>query len=69
MGGTKYLPVRDNPSIYRVDGPLVMTNKAGVKDITLLLIPLPVFLGGAKKLVLASLARYWLGPFCPVADI
>jgi hypothetical protein len=63
-GGTRHLPARDATGVYHVDGELVVADKAGVKELTSKLAPLIRALGGAKKLFLSPLSRYWLNPCC-----
>jgi hypothetical protein len=67
-GGVRHLPVRDSAGIYHVDGPLLVADKAGIKDLTAKLATLLQELGGCKKLVLTPLARYWLSPCCDNVD-
>jgi hypothetical protein len=67
-GGVRHLPVRDSTGIYHVDVPLLVADKAGIKDLTAKLAPLLQELGGCKKLVLTPLARYWLSPCCDNVD-
>jgi hypothetical protein len=61
------LQLFDN-SIYMVSGPLLVADKAGIKDLTNKLAPLLCELGGCKKLFLTPLALYWLSPCCDNED-
>jgi hypothetical protein len=63
-GGTKNLPVRGHDGKFHVIGELVVADKAGIKNLAGKLVPLLKALGGAKKLVLSPLSRYWLDPCC-----
>jgi hypothetical protein len=47
-----------------VDGSLVVADKAAVKDLVHQLTPLLKALGGARKIFLTPLARYWVAPCC-----
>ncbi len=67
-GGVRHLPVRDSAGLYHVDGPLLVAENAGIKDLTAKLAPLLQELGGSKKLFLTPLARYWLSPCCANSD-
>jgi hypothetical protein len=61
-GGVKHLPARDPTGKYHIDGPLIVADKSGVKDLTAKLMPLLRELGECKKVFLTPLARYWLPP-------
>ncbi len=67
-GGVRHLPARDSAGTYHVDGPLLVADKAGIKDLIAKLAPLLCELGGCKKLFLTPLARYWLSPCCDNVD-
>ncbi len=67
-GGVRHLPVRDSAGLCHVDGPLLVADKAGIKDLTAKLAPLLQELGGCKKVVLTPLARYLLSPCCDNED-
>jgi hypothetical protein len=67
-GGVKHLPARDPTGKYHVDGPLIVADKSGVKDLTAKFIPLLRELGECKKVFLTPLARYWLAPCCSKED-
>ncbi len=47
-----------------MDGSLVVADKAAVKDLVHQLTPLLKALGGARKIFLTPLARYWVAPCC-----
>ncbi len=64
QGGEKTLPKRDHGGTYHIDGQLVVADKAAVKGLMGLLMPLIKFLGNSRKLFLTPLARYWVGPCC-----
>jgi hypothetical protein len=63
-GGVKHLPARDSAGKYHIDGPLVVADKSGVKDLTAKLTPLLRELGDCKKVFMTPLARYWRAPCC-----
>ncbi len=63
-GGVKHLPAQDSSGLYHVDGPFLLADKAGVKDLMTKLFSLIKALGTSKKLVLSPLGRYWRGPCC-----
>jgi hypothetical protein len=63
-GGTRHLPVSDTRGHYHIDGPLLVADKAGVRDLTSQLTPLIKTLAGVRKIFLTPLARYWLKPCC-----
>jgi hypothetical protein len=63
-GGTRHLSVPDSCGRYHVDGPLLVADKAGVRDLTSQLTPLIKALAGVRKIFLTPLARYWLKPCC-----
>jgi hypothetical protein len=63
-GGTKSLPTRDPEGRYHINGELLVTDKAGIKELTSMLVPLIRSLCGAKKIFLAPLSRYWVDPCC-----
>ncbi len=54
-GGVKHLPARDPTGKYHVDGPLIVADKSGVKDLTAKLMPLLRELGECKKVFLTPL--------------
>jgi hypothetical protein len=62
--GEKTLPKRDQSGTYHIDGQLVVADKAAVKGLLGLLMPLLKLLGNSRKLFLTPLARYWVGPCC-----
>ncbi len=51
-GGVKHLPARDPTGKYHIDGPLIVADKSGVKDLTAKLTPLLRELGECKKVFL-----------------
>jgi hypothetical protein len=61
-GGVKHLPACDPSGLYHVDGPLVLADMVGVKDLTLKLISLVKALDSSKKLILSPLGRFWRAP-------
>jgi predicted oxidoreductase len=61
-GGEKHHPIWDAHGTYHIDGPLVVTDKVGAKDLTRMLLPLMKALGGVKKLILSPLSHYWQAP-------
>jgi hypothetical protein len=63
-GSTRHLPVADNCSSYHIDGPLLLANKQGIRDLSSQLTPLVKALGCSRKIFLTPLARYWLKPCC-----
>jgi hypothetical protein len=63
-GGTRHLPVADTYGRYHVDGPLLLADKAGIRDLTSQLTPLVKALAGIRKIFLTPLAKYWLKPCC-----
>jgi hypothetical protein len=63
-GGEKRLPEKDRTGTYHVDGSLVVADKPAIKDLVHQLIPLIQALGGARKVFLTPLARYWVNPCC-----
>ncbi len=63
-GGTRHLPIADTRGRFHVDGPLLLADKQGIRDLTRQLIPLIKALGCSRKLFLTPLARYWLKPCC-----
>ncbi len=63
-GGVRHLPARNSSGKYHIDGPLIVADKAGVKDLRAKLMPLIKELGDSKKVFLAPLASYWLSPCC-----
>jgi hypothetical protein len=63
-GGTKSLPIRDSAGHYHINGKLLVSDKAGIKELTAMLIPLIRALCGAKNIFLAPLSRYWVDPCC-----
>ncbi len=63
-GGTRHLPVADTYGRYHGDGPLLVADKAGIRDLTSQLTPLVKALAGIRKIFLTLLARYWLKPCC-----
>jgi hypothetical protein len=63
-GGTRHLPVSDNTGNFHIDGPLLLADKQGIRDLTNQLTPLIKILEGSKKVFLTPLARYWLKPCC-----
>jgi hypothetical protein len=67
-GGVRHLPARDPAGKYHVDGPLLVADKPGVKDLTAKLMPLIKELGESKKVFLTPLASYWLAPCCDKPD-
>jgi hypothetical protein len=63
-GGEKRLPEKDRSGTYHVDGSLVVADKPAIKDLVHQLTPLIQALGGARKIFLTLLARYWVNPCC-----
>ncbi len=63
-GGEKRLPEKDRTGTYHVDGSLVVADKPAIKDLVHQLTPLIQALGGARKIFLTPLARYWVNPCC-----
>jgi hypothetical protein len=63
-GGTRHLPASDTRGRFHIDGPLLLADKAGVRDLTSQLTPLIKTLAGIWKIFLTPLARYWLKPCC-----
>jgi hypothetical protein len=63
-GGTRHLPVPDSRGHYHIDGPLLVADKAGIRDLTSQLTSLIKTLTGIRKIFLTPLARYWLKPCC-----
>jgi hypothetical protein len=63
-GSTKSLPTRDSASYYHSNGKLLVEDKASIKDLTSMLVPLIRALSWAKKIFLAPLSRYWVNPCC-----
>jgi hypothetical protein len=63
-GGTKHLPVKDQKGVYHVDGTQLVTDRAGIKELTGKLLSIFKALGSAKKLVLSPLACCWPDPCC-----
>jgi hypothetical protein len=62
--GDRHVPAHDSSSKYHIiDGPLIVADKPGVKDLTAKLGPLIKELG-ERKVFLALLACYWLAPCC-----
>jgi hypothetical protein len=64
QSGEKTLPKRDHSGTYHIDGQLVVADKAAMKGLMGLLMPLIKLLGNSRKLFLTPLARYWVGPCC-----
>jgi hypothetical protein len=62
--GEKRLPEKDRARTYYVDGSLVVANKPAIKDLVHQLTPLIQALGGARKIFLTPLARYWVNLCC-----
>jgi hypothetical protein len=58
QGGEKTLPKRGQDGTYHRDGHLVVADKAVVKSLMGLLMPLLKLLGNSRKLFLTPLARY-----------
>ncbi len=48
QGGEKTLPKRGQDGVFHIDGHLVVTNKAAVKSLTGLLMPLLKLLGNSR---------------------
>ncbi len=63
-GGEKRLPEKDRAGTYHVDGSLVVADKPAIKDLVHQLTPLIQALGGARKIFLTPLVRYWVNPCC-----
>jgi hypothetical protein len=63
-GGTQHLPMADSRERYHADGPLLIADKAGIRDLTSQLTPLIKVLDGMRKIFLTALARYWIKPCC-----
>jgi hypothetical protein len=63
-GGTRHLPVSDSRGNFHIDGPLLLADKQGIRDLTSQLTPLIKSLEGSRKIFLTPLARYWLKPCC-----
>jgi hypothetical protein len=63
-GGTKSLPIREASGHYHINWELLVSDKAGIKELTAMLVPLIRALCGAKKIFLAPLSRYWVDPCC-----
>jgi hypothetical protein len=47
-----------------VDGPLLIADTSGIRDLTSQLTPLIKVLGETRKIFLTPLGRYWLKPCC-----
>ncbi len=67
-GGTRHLPVSDSRGKFHIDGPLLLADKQGIRDLTSQLTPLIKSLEGSRKIFLNPLARYWLKPCCQDAS-
>jgi hypothetical protein len=50
--------------MFHEDRPLLVAEKAGIRDLASHLIPLVKALGGVRKIFLTPLARYWPKPWC-----
>jgi hypothetical protein len=57
QGGEKTLPKRDHDGTYHIDGHLVVADKAAVKSLMGLLMPLLKLLGNSRKLFLTPLGQ------------
>jgi hypothetical protein len=64
LGGTRHLPVLDSCGRYHVDGPLLIADKSGIRDLTSQLTPLIKALSGTRKIFLTPPMRYWLKLYC-----
>jgi hypothetical protein len=56
--------VADSQGRFPEDRPLLVVEKAGIRDLTSQLIPPVKALGGMRKIFLTPLARYWPKPCC-----
>jgi hypothetical protein len=50
--------------MYHIDGNLTIANQSAVKDLVVMLTPLLKALRGSRKLILTTLAHYWVTPCC-----
>jgi hypothetical protein len=67
-GGVRHLPARDSAGTYHIGSPLLIADKAAVKDLMAKIAPLLWELYESKKLFLMPLARYRLSPCCANED-
>jgi hypothetical protein len=63
-GGTRHLPIADSRGRFHINGPLLLADKQGIRDLTNQRMPLIKTLKCSRKIFLTPLARYWLKPCC-----